>query len=146
MRNFDGNVQLDVQNDDVLDVNTFGNDALSRIMSVCDIVNNTVCTVSQTIMYIADIKLQISKLDHELEQFLAQTSANLERFKTAMPILEGQLNRISNRLDTITNSIIDNTKSEQMSEDLVKKHSLLLDLLESTNNSFNNMLLRILSL
>lgn len=131
---------------EVMDPSSFGNTELSQILDVCNIINNSVCTVAQTVQYIADIKVQIKELDAQLEAFLAQTSANLERFKTAMPVLEGQLNNISNRLDRITDSILTQTQNSEMSEDLMKKHSMMLDLLESTNNSFNNMLMRILAL
>ena len=131
---------------ELIDPTSFGNPELEQIMAVCNIIGDTVCTVAQTVQHIANIKLQIKELDARLEAFIAQTSANLERFKTAMPVLEGQLNNISSRLDRITDSIIAQTQNSEMSEDLMKKHSMMLDLLESTNNSFNNMLMRILAL
>lgn len=93
-----------------------------------------------------DVKLQIRKLDTQLEVFIVQTRSNLDRFKTAMPVLEKQLNSISARIDRITDSILTNTVANEVNENVLKKHQILLDLLANTNDCFNNMLMRILSL
>lgn len=147
MRNKKENQVQVIDNDyELLDPATFGEKELTQIVDVCDVINRSVTTVSDTMKHIANINFEIKKLDHQLEMFITSTNANLERFKTAIPVLDKQLTNISPRIDRITDSIIQNTQAETLTEDGVKKHQLLIELLSSTNDSFNNMLVRILSL
>lgn len=131
---------------EVFDPATFGNNELTQIIDACDVISKSVTTVADTVKHIANIQYEIKKLDQQLEMFITTTNANLERFKTAIPVLDRQLTNISSRIDRITDSIIQNTQTETLTEDGVKKHQLLIELLSNTNDSFNNMLVRILAL
>lgn len=117
-----------------------------QIAAAVNVVNNITTSVTDTIQHIADVKLEMARLDNELEQFIAQTSANLERFKSSIPMLSKQLDKASDRIDKITDEALAHAKSCSMTEDELKKHSLMIDMLESANDSFNNLLMRILSL
>lgn len=119
---------------------------VAQIVAVCDTVCKSVTTVAETVKYIADVKLEISKLDHQLDAFIAQTNANLERFKTMAPLLDRQLTNISHRIDKITDNIIEQTKTADLSKDGMEKHKMLIDLLSTASDSFNNMLIRMLAL
>lgn len=125
---------------------TFGERAMEQMSDACDVISMSVTSVSDAIKHVADVRYQIAQLDHQLDQFIAQTNANLERFKTVIPVLDRQLTNISARIDHITDTVLQNTQGGEITEDSVKKHQMLLDLLSSTNDSFNNMLMRILSL
>lgn len=131
---------------EVFDPATFGNNELTQIIDACDVISKSVTTVADTVKHIANIQYEIKKLDQQLEMFITTTNANLERFKTAIPVLDKQLTNISSRIDRITDSIILNTQTDTLTEDGVKKHQLLIELLSNTNDSFNNMLVRILAL
>lgn len=121
-------------------------DVAMQIAAAVNVVNNVTTSVTETIQHIANVKLEMARLDNELEQFLAQTSANLERFKSSIPMLSKQLDKASDRIDKITDETLAHAKSCSMTEDELKKHSLMIDMLESANDSFNNLLMRILSL
>lgn len=138
--------QVDYANDKHINILEFGNPEIAVIENVIMLANNVVTSVTDVIKYTQDIKLQIKQLDVQLEKFIIETKSDLERFKSAIPVLEHQLNNISARIDRITDSIIANTEINDMNESTLKKHQLLLDLLANTNDSFNNMLVRILSL
>lgn len=129
------------------DLSSFGLSEVNLVETVCNTVNQVTCTITDAVKYVQNVKLEIKRLDTQLEQFITSTNANLERFKSAMPVLENQLNRISARIDRITETILLNTeKTQEIDNDTLKKHEMLLDLLESANNSFNNMLMRLLAL
>lgn len=73
------------------------------------------------------------------------TNFKLERFRAAMPVLEKQLTSVSNRIDKITDSMITNVMDAK--DDLsIKKHEMLLSMLTDANNSFNNMLTKLINL
>lgn len=121
-------------------------DVAMQIAAAVNVVNNVTTSVTETIQHIANVKLEMARLDNELEQILAQTNANLERFKSSIPMLSKQLDKASDRIDKITDEALAHAKSCSMTEDELKKHSLMIDMLESANDSFNNLLMRILSL
>lgn len=120
-------------------------DVAMQIAAAVNVVNNVTTSVTDTIKYIADVKVQLKRLDAELEAFIVQTNANLDRFKSAIPMLEKQLDKASNRIDKITDEALLHAKNCNMTEE-VKKHSLMIEILSSANDSFNNLLMRILSL
>ncbi len=120
-------------------------DVAMQIAAAVNVVNNVTTSVTDTIKYIADVKVQLKRLDAELEAFIVQTNANLDRFKSAIPMLEKQLDKASNRIDKITDEALLHAKNCNMTEE-VKKHSLMIEMLSSANDSFNNLLMRILSL
>lgn len=120
-------------------------DVAMQIAAAVNVVNNVTTSVTDTIKYIADVKVQLKRLDAELEAFIVQTNANLDRFKSAIPMLEKQLDKASNRIDKITDEALLHAKNCNMTEE-VKTHSLMIEMLSSANDSFNNLLMRILSL
>lgn len=121
-------------------------DVAMQVAAAVNVINNVTTSVTDTIKYIADVKVELKRLDTELEKFIAQTGANLERFKSAIPMLEKQLDKASDRIDRITDTALEHAKTSEMTADALQKHSLMIDMLSSANDSFNNLLMRILSL
>lgn len=130
----------------VEDMVYFADKTADTVGEACRTISGITCTISDTVKHIHNVKLEIKRLDTQLEAFIVQSQNNLERFKAAIPVLQQQLNNISSRIDRITDSILNNTTDQELTEDAVKKHHLLLDLLASTNDSFNNMLMRVIAL
>ena len=90
-------------------------------------------------------KLEIAKLETQLDKFIVESNNNVERFKSAMPVLDGQLNRISGQIDRIIDALIETTTTSLDKKDL-KRYSLLLEMLTSVKDSFNSILTKILTL
>ena len=121
-------------------------DVAMQIAAAVNVVNNVTTSVTDTIKYIADVKVQLKRLDTELEAFIVQTNANLDRFKSAIPMLKKLLDKAASRIDKITVEALLHAKNCNMTEEELKKHSLMIEMLSSANDSFNNLLMRILSL
>ncbi len=133
--------------------------ALQRVESVCEncdavaskmenaltLVNSAACTIQDTVQIIANVKYDIAKLDHDLDMFIAESNTRLEKFKSAMPVLEKQLTKISDRIDNITNVMLTNIMNPN-DPNSVQKHSQMMDMLEGANDSFNNMLVKLITL
>lgn len=101
--------------------------------------------IFDTIQIVANVKLEISRLDHELDMYIAESNMKLERFKVAMPILEKQLTLISNRINGITDKMLENVMDASDSES-IKKHEIMSEMLHDANESINNMLVKLISL
>ncbi len=117
----------------------------TTIVATLSAVNNAITSVANTVQYAQAVKLEIARLETQLDQFIIQSNNNLERFKSAMPVLEGQLNRISARIDKITDCLLETTSSSLEEKDL-KRYSMQMDLLSSVNESFSSLLTKMLSL
>lgn len=126
-------------------VQEFGNNVATTVDNALDIVSLVTTSVTDTIQIVANVKLEIAQLDHDLDKFLADSNMRLERFKSAMPVLEKQLNKISDRIDSITDKMLTNVMDAK-DTDSIKKHELMMDMLNGANDSFNNMLCKLISL
>lgn len=123
----------------------FANNAMQKVSSIMDRATDITCTFAQVMNSANEMKLEIARLDHQLDAFIAQTDANLERFKRAAPILEKQLENASARIDRITDKILCNSDADLTPESL-KKQSILIDMMTQANDSFNNMVMKLLTL
>ena len=121
------------------------NTAIQRVSNIMDQVSDVSCTFAQVMNSANEMKIEIARLDHQLDAFIAQTDANLERFKRAAPILEKQLENASSRIDRIVDKILSNSDSD-ITEESLQKQSILIDMMTQANDSFNNMIMKLLTL
>lgn len=121
------------------------NEIASKMDNAWAIVNSIGSTVKDTVQIMTNIKYDIAKLDNDLEMFIADSNTRLEKFKTAMPVLEKQLTMISNRIDMITNQMLTNVMDAN-DPNTVQKHSLMMDMLTQSSESFNNLLVKLISI
>ncbi len=117
----------------------------TTITATLSAVNNAITSVTNTIQNGQMVKLEIAKLETQLDKFIVESNNNVERFKSAMPVLDGQLNRISGQIDRIIDALIETTTTSLDKKDL-KRYSLLLEMLTSVKDSFNSILTKILTL
>ena len=85
----------------------------------------------------------VEQIEAELEAFKTATGAKLEKFKLQVPILDKQMDKISDRIDMITERILSLT-DDDMSEETLKKQSLLMDTLSNFSVSFNNLVMKLM--
>ena len=123
----------------------FGNNVITQFDTALTTVNSIGTTIKDTVQIIANVKYEIAKLDHDLDMFIADSNTRLEKFKTAMPVLEKQLTLISGRIDNITNQMLSNIMDPK-DPNSVQKHSMMMDMLSSANDSFNNMLVKLITI
>lgn len=129
----------------LFDTGEFAEREINEMEMAISVVNSVTTSISEAVKVVANVRLEIKRLDHELDMFIASSNFKLERFRTAMPVLEKQLTSVSNRIDKITDSMIANVMDAK--DDLsIKKHEMLLSMLTDANNSFNNMLTKLINL
>lgn len=117
----------------------------TTITATLSAVNNAITSVTNTIQNGQMVKLEIAKLEAQLDKFIVESNNNVERFKSAMPVLDGQLNRISSQIDRIIDALLVTTTTSLDEKDL-KRYSMQLEMLTSVKDSFNNILTKILTL
>jgi len=121
------------------------NNALSKIDSVCGLVGNLSSSFSETALAIANTKTEIARFENELDRFIAESQVSLEKFKAVAPILSTQLENASKRIDKITDTIL-SSSNDSLSEESLKKQNALVDLLNTSNDTFNNLLVKLITI
>jgi len=119
--------------------------ALAGINNVCSLVGNVTNTFAQVSLAAQQTKYEISKLEYELDRFIAENEHRLEKFKAVAPILSKQLENASQRIDKITDTILASS-SDSLSDESLKKQSTLVDLLNTSNETFNNLLVKLITI
>jgi len=121
------------------------NSAMAKIDSVCGLVSNVTSRLSDTMLAVANTKLEIARMENDLDRFIAESQVSLEKFKAVAPILSTQLENASKRIDKITDTIL-SSSNDSLSEESLKKQSALVDLLNTSNDTFNNLLVKLIAI
>lgn len=101
--------------------------------------------VAEMSRMVCDLRTQIAVMDHELDMFLADRHTNLEKFRIAVPMIERQLDRISKRMDGITDEVL-HCDFQASGGDGAARRRELIGMLNEQNDSFNSMIVKLLSL
>ena len=117
--------------------------ATDLMMTSLDKVNNISSNINDMVHTLANMHVAVEQIEAELEAFKAATGAKLEKFKLQVPILDKQMDKISDRIDMITERILSLT-DDDMSEETLKKQSLLMDTLSNFSVSFNNLVMKLM--
>ena len=117
--------------------------ATDLMMTSLDKVNNISSNINDMVHTLANMHVAVEQIEAELEAFKTATGAKLEKFKLQVPILDKQMDKISDRIDMITERILSLT-DDDMSEETLKKQSLLMDTLSNFSVSFNNHVMKLM--
>lgn len=117
--------------------------AADRVLSSLDSINSISSDMTDIMHTFANMRIGLKQIDAELDAFKTATGAKLDKFKLQVPILDKQMDRISDCIDQITDKILALT-DDDMSEQTLKKQSVLMDALSNFNDSFNNLVMRLM--
>lgn len=117
--------------------------AADRVLSSLDSISSISSDMNDMMHTFADMRIGIKQINAELDAFKTATGAKLDKFKLQVPILDKQMDRISSRIDQITDKVLALT-DDDMSEQTLKKQSMLMDMLSGFNDSFNNLVMRLM--
>ena len=117
--------------------------ATNLMMTSLDKVNSITSDINDMVHTLANMHVAVKQIEAELEAFKTATGAKLDKFKLQVPILDKQMDKISDRIDMITERILSLTDGD-MTEETLKKQSLLMDTLSNFSVSFNNLVLKLM--
>ena len=117
--------------------------ATDLMMTSLDKVNNISSNINDMVHTLANMHVAVEQIEAELEAFKTATGAKLEKYKLQVPILDKQMDKISDRIDMITERILSLTDGD-MTEETLKKQSLLMDTLSNFSGSFNNLVMKLM--
>lgn len=117
----------------------------TTITATLSAISNAITSVTNTIQNGQMVKLEIKKLETQLDKFIIESNNNMERFRSALPVLDRQLNRLSSQIDRIIDALLVTTTMSLDEKDL-KRYSMQLEMLTSVKDNFNNILTKILTL
>jgi len=119
--------------------------AAERANNMLAMVTNTATSLADTAVAIKQANLEMARLETQLDMFICNAQTNLEKFKSTIPMLERQLDRAADRIEKITDKILDKT-DESLTDENLQKQSMLLDALNQHNQTFNNILMKLITM
>ena len=119
------------------------NSAADRVLTSLESISSISTDLTDMMHTFANMQIGIKQINAELDAFKTATGAKLDKFKLQVPILDKQMDRISNRINQITDKILALT-DDDMSEQTLKKQATLMNMLSNFNDSFNNLVMRLM--
>ena len=92
-----------------------------------------------------NLALETRRLEHQLDAFIFKTQSDIVKFEILVPVVEKQLQNLSDRIDKLIDKLMDEDLSNT-DEGILEKHNLILQLLMQENETFNNAMMKMLSL
>ena len=117
--------------------------ATDLMVTSLDKINSRTSDFNDMVHTLANMHVAVEQIEAELEAFKTATGAKLDKFKLQVPILDKQMDKISDRIDMITERILSLTDGD-MTEETLKKQSLLMDTLSNFSGSFNNLVMKLM--
>ena len=117
--------------------------ATDLMVTSLDKINSITSDFNDMVDTLANMHVAVEQIEAELEAFKTATGAKLDKFKLQVPILDKQMDKISDRIDMITERILSLTDGD-MTEETLKKQSLLMDTLSNFSGSFNNLVMKLM--
>jgi len=121
------------------------NDALNTTKEIVD--NVTVlwnCTLD-TVKAVKELDVIMKQMDITLDKYLQDTNVSLEKFKTSAPIIESQIDKISERIDKILDSAlkIDSKNCDMIDLELRSK---LISQVRTWSDHISDMLMKLMGI
>ena len=139
------NEKMDNENLNVISDLQIFNECTDRVNNVLTLASAVSGDVTKMAQIASDLKREIALMDHQLEAFIVDKRCNLEKFKKVVPIIERQLDRVSDRMDIITIQLM-NSNFGALDANSIKQRELLINMLIQQSENFNNMIVKLLSI
>ena len=130
---------------DIEDITVFDHEVtIEKIDNTISDIKSLSSDVKETVQALANMNVEIERMDHQLEAFMAETGAKLEKFKVQAPIMEKMLDKASDRLDKITEKVL--ALSDDSTDEIkMKRQQQLMEQLNKANDNFNNMIMKLMN-
>lgn len=130
---------------DIEDITVFDHEVtIEKIDNTISDIKSLSSDVKETVQALANMNVEIERMDHQLEAFMAETGAKLEKFKVQAPIMEKMLDKASDRLDKITEKVL--ALSDDSTDEIkLKRQQQLMEQLNKANDNFNNMIMKLMN-
>lgn len=130
------------------------NSDLSAALAKVDAVNNTLATLNSMItnttsgiativQATGDVRVAMQSLENEMEQFRINAQKDAYLYEKSLPMWEQQLNRIQDRIDKAMDHLL--SFDSDFSESAIQRQNMVMDVLTEVNNSFNAMVMKLMT-
>lgn len=119
------------------------NEGFDKLNHFLNLGNQALTNLTPILGVLTDMHQNVRSMDNQLDAYIIKCEDNLQRFNKAADIIEKQLDGFSNRMDKLTERILADDFSK-LDEQNMRNREMLIDLLTSQNETFNNMIMKLL--
>lgn len=110
-----------------------------------DLVMNLADKGVEIVKYFKEIDLVIKKMDTQVGLMVIDYDYRIEKFKTAIPMIQNQLTNYSNQMDVLLVKILD-MDAHSSYLNYIQYRSELISTLKGTSETLSNMFLKVITL
>lgn len=117
------------------------NNTLGQLDSL---ITNTTSGIANIVQITGNVKIAMQSLENEMEKFRINAQKDAYLYERSLPMWEQQLNRIQDRIDKAMDRVLSVDPSD-FSEASIQRQNMFMDALIEVNNSFNTMVMKLMT-
>lgn len=117
------------------------NNTLGQLDSL---ITNTTSGIANIVQITGNVKIAMQSLENEMEKFRINAQKDAYLYEKSLPMWEQQLNRIQDRIDKAMDRVLSVDPSD-FSEASIQRQNMFMDALIEVNNSFNTMVMKLMT-
>lgn len=118
---------------------------VNETLTILDsMITNTTTGIANIVQITSSVKIAMQSLENEMEQFRINAQKDAYLYEKSLPMWEQQLNRIQDRIDKVMDRVL-SSESSDFSETAIQRQNMLMDVLTEVNDSFNTMVMKLMT-
>lgn len=126
--------------DDVKDIIKLSTNLMTEVNGAVTTISNTVVQIKQLS---AQVELEFAKMDHMLDALMVRAQRDKEIYEQSLPVLDKQFAANQSRMDMLMMKTVDMILTDD-SENALQKQEAMMNLIEITNQSLNNLIAKLI--
>lgn len=114
------------------------------LVSLDALITNGTTGIKNIIEATGNIKVAMQNLENEMEKFRISAQKDAYLYEKSLPMWERQLDKIQARIDKTMDRVMDSFSTD-FSEESLKKQNMMMDALMAVNDSFNVMVMKLMT-
>lgn len=125
--------------------------ALAKLNAVNDtlhnldvLIGNATTGITNIVQATSEVKIAMQSLENEMERFRISAQKDAYLYEKSLPMWEKQMDRIQDRIDKAMDRVLSLDLGD-FSEANVQRQNMFMDVLTEVNNSFNSMVMKLMT-
>lgn len=138
---------LSIENEDKIlgknDVIEICNATEGIVANITETINNVAATMRDISIVKARVEIESKRLEHAFDDMMLKAQKDITMYRDTLPILEKNFSSMQSRMDRLMDKAMDMI-CEDVSDSSIGKQEMVMNLIEVTNNTLNNLICKLL--
>ncbi len=126
-----------------VDVKTICDATEGIVASISNTINNVSASLRDINLAKAQVELETQRLEHAFDCMMLNAQKDITIYRESLPLLEKNFSSIQSRMDRLMDRAMD-MMCEDISEISLTKQEMIMNFIEKTNDSLNNLISKLI--